>query len=958
MPSLPLYLLVKQRNRRQQAWQRSFRRRAGQIGFGLGGLLALLLVGLVFSAVWGYANLTKNLPSVDGLAALFDPQQGSLLQPTRIYDRSGQTVLLSLDNPGIPRLYRPIDPANPEAISPQLVQVVVAELDPGFWKHAGFSGPDLTLDEPYTLPERLVRSLLLGGEAPGARRALRMRLLAAQVVARYGRAQVLEWYLNSAYFGHLAYGVESAAQLYFGKSATQLDLAESALLAGVLEAPALNPLDSQTAARENQQAVLDRLAISGVISVQSAEEAVAEPLHFNTVLNVENAVAPAFTRLVVEQLSNLLGRERVERGGLRVITTLDISQQNELLCAARTQLSRLEGKDAGYKLPNGQDCQAARLLPAIVLGDTALPAETQVSAVLLDPTRGEVLALLGDTTLKVESSRISSRSPGSSLAPYLAVAAFTRGFGPASLVWDIPASLPQDAAGQRNPDDTFHGPVRLRTAFANDYLVPQAQLLEQIGPQTVWRLAEQLGITGLATAPNTASLLFEGGEVSLLESAQALGTLANRGVRVGQANSSSGVIEPVLILKVEDADGRTLLQAGQPQTQVVLSESVAYLVNQVFSDEIARWSSLGHPNSLEIGRPAAAKIGWTNGDGLWTIGYTPQRVAVVWLGLPEKDETVSLQGAMAAGLWYALMQNAQRGLPVEEWSRPAGVSELTVCDPSGLLPTAACPLTVTELFLDGTEPVTTDSLYQTFQINRETGRLATVFTPPEQIVAHTYLVVPPEALSWAQTNGIQQPPQDYDAIQTEAVRPDVNFTSPSLFGYVSGEVTLRGTAAGENFASYSLQVGQGINPQSWQQISAGTQAVQAGILGNWDTRAVSDGLYALRLVVVRRDQQLATAVLQVTVDNTPPEVSIPYPAAGQTVQPRGGQVTLQAKAADAAGLAKVEWWLDGRLIGSRSELPYSLPWAAVPGSHQLVVKAYDLAGNMSESAPLQFSVQR
>ena len=190
---------------------------------------------------------------------------------------------------------------------------------------------------------------------------------------------------------------------------------------------------------------------------------------------------------------------------------------------------------------------------------------------------------------------------------------------------------------------------------------------------------------------------------------------------------------------------------------------------------------------------------------------------------------------------------------------------MTVCDPSGMLPTRECPNLVTEIFLNGSEPTQGDNLFREFFVNRETGLLATVFTPPELIDKRVYMIVPDEARDWAQSVGIEVPPTNYDAIQAPPVNPYTNITAPQLFADVSGNVLILGTASGDDFQYYRVQVGKGLNPQEWIQLGEDNfSAVDGGLLAEWDTTGLS-GLYAVQLIVVRNDQKVDTAVIQVTV---------------------------------------------------------------------------------------------
>ncbi len=956
--------LVNRRQHKQTDRQKGAPQRFERSVLGCGAVLSLVLVVAAVALGVLYASLTANLPSLSTLPVLLDAHTGLLLQPTRLYDRSGKYELYALENPGITRHYLGLDPNLPEHLSPQLVHATIALLDPSFWQNPGFAWGSLLNPEPVTLAERLVEDLLLNQEAHDWQHALRMRLLAAQLVAHYGRSQVLEWYLNSAYFGHLAYGADSAAHLYLAQPASQLDFAQSAVLLAALEAPALNPLDAPIAARERQQDILGRLLGRGVFTSLDYTHLKEEGVEFAAAPATPGGAsrpAQAYSSLVVGQLIDRFGRSRIERGGLQVITSLDYDLQLQVTCALRSQLNRLEGHTRPVQLPDGSACEAERLLPTQPPSDPPLPAGLMGSAIVVDPQTGQILAMLGDATLKKEAPAVSAHAPGSLLTPFVAVAGFARGFGPASLVWDLPASLPDSLSGRQNPDGKYHGPQRLRMAIANDYLVPISQLLTQIGAVNVWRFNEPLGLTRLAGSRNPADLLFAGGEMTLPELAEAYSAFPNLGAQSGQRSGADNLIQPGAILTVKDLDGRLLYDGSQSETQAVLSQPLAYLVHNILSDETARWPSLGYPNALEIGIPSGAKAGEVAGNQqVWTAGYTRQRLAIAWLGLPDgTPASVQLDPKMAAGIWHAVIQYANRDLPSTNWSAPPGISALAVCDPSGQLPTQDCPTVVNEIFLNGNEPTSLDSLYRVYQINRETGLLATVFTPLEMVDERTFLVFPPEFKQWAEALGQPQPPIDYDSILPPAPLPGAQIISPTLFAYLHGKIDLQGSAGGDGFVSYHIQFGQGLNPRTWQQVGPEvTHPVTNASLAAWDTGGLEDGLYALRLVVVRQNQHIDTAILQVTIDNTPPLVELTYPSPDQKfAYPGERQITFQADIQETTGLQKVEWFSDGQKIGETLQAPFSLPWVAGYGEHNLVVRATDLAGNVAESKPVKISVK-
>ena len=226
-------MLLEGRRRREKAKQRSFLSKAKMLFLVFGSVVTVLLMAAILVGAFSITSLTRGLPSLDEITLLLDPDEGLFLQPTQFLDRDARAVIYTLENPGVERRYLNVDPTRPEHFSPQLVQAMVAYLEPNYWSSPGFSWRKLNEKEPQTIAEALVTSTLL--EDAEEQTPVRMRLLAAQVTAEFGRTQVLEWYLNSAYFGRMTFGADQAAQLYFGKYADQLSLAESSLLTSLLK---------------------------------------------------------------------------------------------------------------------------------------------------------------------------------------------------------------------------------------------------------------------------------------------------------------------------------------------------------------------------------------------------------------------------------------------------------------------------------------------------------------------------------------------------------------------------------------------------------------------------------------------------------------------------------------------------------------------------------------------------
>ncbi|MBI9046360.1 MAG: transglycosylase domain-containing protein [Anaerolineaceae bacterium] len=954
-----LYKILQRRKNRKKKNQESPSNRAQSFILAAAAICSVVLISAILFGLYQYTLLTSDLPSLEILPMMLDHQSGLLLQPTTFYDRSGEHVLYTMENPGVQRKFMTVNPDAPDHFSPQLIQVTVAMQDPDYWRSPGFRWQKILTPKPLTIPEHLVNDLLLDQEPESIRRTLRMRLLAAQVISEYGWMQVLEWYLNSAYFGHETFGAENAAQLYLGKSSGNLNLSEIALLMALIESPALNPIDAPNAILEQKQRALDKMLIAGAIDRHEYEAAISNPLDFSSPSQAISVLPDEFINLSLRQLSTDFSQHQIERGGLQIITTIDYEIQTQLICTIQTQLKRLENNPNGNANKLDEDCPAALLLPTLPPGTQTFSQSLSGSGVVLSPENGEVLAIVDQTTAQGEKTQ-ALMQPGSLLTPFVAMAGFTRGATPASMFWDIPGMLPEEFSESQNPDGLSHGPVGLRNAIANDYLIAVAQLLQQIGADNVWRLIEPIGLNQLSTPNSSSNILFSGGRVTPLEIAHAYSIFANLGWQKGWLPPTSDQVLPGTILQVKDHAGQSWFTIQEPDQQSVLSPQMSYLIHDILSDEIVRQKSLGFPNPTEIGRPTGVKTGQiASHKQIWTVGYTPEYLTTIWLGLPDDDGgTFPLSYRTSAGIWHAIMQFTLQDKPISDWQIPSGIKQIEVCEPSGLLPTRECSITKNEIFIEGSEPTSYDSLYQHFRINRETGLLATAFTPLELVEEHVYLVPPPEAAEWARLAGLTLPPTGYDSFQAPPENPDAMISSPAQYAYVQGKIQLSGSAKGDDFQSYRLQIGPGLNPESWLQIGIDqTSIIQNGLLGSWDTLTQEDGLHTIRLTVVETDQQINTALTQVVVDNTPPLISIAYPYQNQSIDPgEKEEIILTAQTSDAFGIQTLYWEIDGVLIGTSIQSPYVMPWKIEKGKHQLIVTAKDLAGNQNE-AIIEFKIE-
>ncbi len=867
-----------------------------------------------------YAQATQGLPPPEALPAWVAFPQGRVYRFTQIADRQGNPMAVYRAPEG---LFTPLEDLPPFVAT---VFPAVLRLEDGL------------ADPAEAVARRLVTLWLLPEDAhapQGWSTALRVSLLTRQIRQRYGDPTLLLWYLNSVPLGHEAYGLDAAARLYFGHGARNLTLAETVTLAAVALSPEINPLTSASLSQERRDAWLDRLAAAGVLTPEQAQQARQAPLPAP-----QAPPKPGLSlaeRLALRQAATQLHWPAPSRG-LILRTTLDQTLQTQAACLLRSVIqARPE-----------PGCPAAQRLPAGALV-SPLPEGTTAEALVLQTDDAALLAYAAFP----DTAQPGRFPAGSALSPWVYLTAFSRGLAPASLIWDLPAALPPGVE-ITNPDGRFHGPLSLRSALANGYLVPTAALLHRLGPETVWQTARQVGLAALPPAADAqpfAWIAGAEGELGLLEVAYALLPLANLGALPGYPWGPRQQLVPGLTWQARTTDGVTMLPEQRPQRRLAVSAGLAYLVTHVLRDAPARWPAFGHPNPLEIGRPVAAYVGLAQeGQVAWVLGYTPSRVVAVVMQVPQGQARTP-----ALALWHALAQYALQDLPPEDWPMPPEVTTMAVCAPSGLLPTADCPTVVNEVFLLGNEPTAPDDLYRRLAVNRETGLLATIFTPPELVEERVYLQIPPEARAWAAQAGLPLPPQEYDLIVPPAPPPQAHLTSPSPFDEVGPRVVLQGTAAGERFAGYRIQVGEGINPQTWVTVARGDRPVVQGTLGVWQTADLPEGLYTLQLQVTTTDRRVLSHTLQVTVDHTPPRLMVLYPVAEQKIpyQPRA-VLLVHARAEDAYGVAEVRLLVDGREVTRQTRPPYTLAWPLHKGRHTLTVEAVDRAGNRS---PIQVTVE-
>jgi len=1001
--------IIHWRVRRQQR-----RKRSGQTILKIVGILALVgLIGLFFAGIGTvgavtavYAYFTQDLPDYTQLTAL-GQHQSDTFETSKIYAWGDEQIDGNRDRVLI---YEIIDPLGGDRqwvtldqVPQSFIDATVAIEDKTFWTNQGFDAQGIgrafyeyalkggSVQGGSSITQQVIKNNIIEPErrTVGAevgfddyRRKVEELLLAHRATNTYSKEQILEWYLNTNFYGNLAYGVQAAARVYFNKPVSELTLPEAAMLAAIPQSPALNPIDNPDDAKKRQELVLDSMAREGVITPEQAASAKLAPLQVQAGTEDRfDIIAPHFALEVRQQLERMFGPELVLGGGLTVYTTLDLLMQQQAECVAQAQVARLSGA-LGTGLPADVEasCAALAYLPPLNNADVGVDHQVNnASVVMLDPRTAEVKALVGslnywdkgiDGSFNVAVDGL--RQPGSAFKPFTYLTALSQGYTPATMMLDVETDFGTPYNGvpyvPQNYDRQFHGPVRLREGFGSSFNVPAVQAMSWVGVDKVLRTAHNLGITSLDQSAGDygLSLTLGGGEVSLIDMVYAYGVMDNNGVMVGQprpeAEQRLGYrsLDPAMILRVEDRDGNVLYEYTQPEQRDIITPQLAYLMNDMLSDRSARCRGFGCPNALELpdNRPAAVKTGTTNDyRDAWAVGYTPQLVTGVWLGNTDNSKMENVPGSKgAAPVWRALMSWALAGEPVEVWQRPSGLVEMAVCNISGLLPTEHCP-TVSEIFIAGTQPTVYDNIYQEFAVNKETGRLATIYTPPELIENRVYRVYPEAAADWVRENEIEAPPTEFDTISDPGLPArNARIRQPEQFAFVSGTVAITGTAVSDEFAFYRLAYIEGLTPNNLQTIVDNvTEPVTDDLLGVWDTSELN-GLYTLLLTVVGENGRFEETSVHVTIDNQPPVAEILFPLPNQEIFTSEEWVLVQAQVSDDLSLDRVEFYVDNAEVpfAISTVPPFTKKWTIPgPGCHTFRVVAVDAAGNVGEGTAVR-----
>ncbi len=643
-----------------------------------------LTLVIVLFAYLTYDLVFKDLPQASDLTTI--DQKVS----TKILDRKGRLLYNIYKDEN-----RTIIPLS--AVSEDMIHATVAIEDQEFYNHHGFSIKGIIRSAianmkgesiqqgGSTITQQLVKNTLLTPEQT-LKRKLREVVLAIVVDGTYTKDQILEMYFNEIPYGGSTYGVEEAAQRYFGKHASELDLAESAMLAGLPAAPsAYTPFGTNPERAYARQAeVLRRMIEDGYITSEEAEQARQEKLSF--VQDKTDIQAPHFVMYIRTLLANLYGEEALTQGGLEVRTTLDLDVQHQAEAAVQTEISKLKN----LHVTNG-------------------------AAMVTNPKTGEILAMVGsvnyfdfehDGQVNVATR---PRQPGSSIKPITYATAFELGkLTPSSIIQDAPITyqvVGSPPYSPQNYDGKFHGNVTAREALASSYNIPAVKTLASIGINTMIDKATSMGISTWTDRKRFGlSLTLGGGEVLMTDMTQVYGTFANGGTTVP--------LNPILYVrnyknKVLYYNTCAINQEQCPGTQT-LSSATAYQITDILSDNTARTPAFGPQSVLNIpGQQVAVKTGTTNNlRDNWTIGYTNDRLVATWVGNNDNTPMSYVASGItgASPIWNEIMRGLLSETNPSVLAKPDNLIKVKICASTGTLPCASCPKVIEEVFEQGKEP--------------------------------------------------------------------------------------------------------------------------------------------------------------------------------------------------------------------------------------------------------------
>ncbi|MBP9817951.1 transglycosylase domain-containing protein [Candidatus Shapirobacteria bacterium] len=673
------------------------------------GLTVLGVVVIVFVFVW----FSKDLPTPNKVVR----REGFA---SRIYDRNGELLYdLYKDAKRTPVVWEDL----PDSIK----NATIAVEDKEFYKHQGFDplAPFRIVKNIFyfhkltggsTLTQQLVKNVLLTSDVSVTRK-IKEFILSVQIEAKYKKSEILLMYLNEAPYGGAAWGVGTASQQYFGKPVKDLNLTESVILAGLPQRPNVFSPFSKTpkAYIDRTQHVIDRMVEDKYITADQGKQTMEEAKNYKFYQNSTTILAPHFVFWIKDLLAQKYGDEIVEGGGLKITTTLDLKLQTKV----QQIVSEEVDKSASLGISNG-------------------------AAVVVDPTNGQVLAMVGsrgfysdktDGQFNVVTQGL--RQPGSSIKPVVYLTSIRKGMTASTMIMDTPVIFPSTSSGQKdyvpqNYNGKFNGPMALRYAFANSINTTAVKTLANVGLENVLQQASQMGFTTLEpTLENMKrlglSLALGGGEIKMIDMARAYSAFANGGLKP----------DVVGVLKVEDSTGRVLEEYKPVPGQAVMTPQEAFIISNILSDNKARELTFGAVNGLIVPNyQVAVKTGTTNDKkDNWAVGWTPNALVDAWVGNNDNKPMTKVASGVsgATPIWRRIMLEVVATRPKQDFPIPEKIINIDVDSVSGYNAHDGFA-SRKEYFIDGTQPSVDDPIHMKLKVCKGSFGLA----PPEDVASNNY----------------------------------------------------------------------------------------------------------------------------------------------------------------------------------------------------------------------------
>ncbi len=902
--TIPDYALQEPGPTFEDAAKRQQQRTIGTVltitGLGIGALLLLVACGVGFVVV-----------QYNGLASQYQAQIVALrnykpeFQTAKVVDINGNTIAELNSQEGGARTVVPLG-----KISEEMIHAVVSLENERFFEDPGWDWvaigraviQNISAGQiesgASTITQQIAEQLIL--KTPTNTPALKLQelVIAAEISKQYTKEEILQLYLNQIYFGNQSYGVEAASQFYFNTSADNLNLPQAAMLAGMIASPIqYNPVrlstDTDQEYKQRRAAtfarmdyVIQRMQAVGCLPVRGAtpfcvdaavvRQAVVQKAQINAATFTPREVRfkyPHFVQFVTQYVESVYGSGEMYRRGFVIKTTLNSAIQDAAETALKQTMTTLlnTGVNTG-------------------------------SVMVTDPRTGAIKAMVGspnfnDATIDGQvNGALTWQQPGSSIKPVEYAKALEgvddngdgrpdRWYTPATILWDVPTTFQNPSYTPTNFDNRYHGPIALRYALQNSYNVPAVKTYQFVGDAGFKEMAGRLGLTfpdgaqfGLPTAIGAT-------EVTLYGMMSAYGTIANSGVR----------LPLYMVDSITDSSGVPVDLPARAQPAQVIQPQIAYLMENILSDDTARATAFGVNGPLTIsGIPTsgyvAAKTGTTNdARDLWTMGGTTNTVVGVWLGRPDNNPTNVRDGGYgsAAPLWNRVMTAALQvqGRP-NPFPNPPGLIQAQICSDTGTLPPQTCSSLRTELFVQGQEPPSAAQAFvQQVAVDTWTGLRANEFCPDNKVTATVLNISDPTAVAWLNspqgaadaqrlgitTGTVTTVPTDVCSVNTEV--PIARILSPTEGQVITtGPIQVFGTAAAtQTFNRYQIEYASATQPTVFTIIGGPVTTPQnSGALGTWNTQQLPTGAYILRLSMFSNSGGYLYRTVNVNIVNVPP----------------------------------------------------------------------------------------